>query len=175
MTHDGVGPRPQGSFDPLATSANWWDLPPLAPEDYEPPAPTVSDEPPIQFSSAPGPYRLGAPVARVGFSEALVASAPRRTEEHNDLGRFSLLIGIGLFFLLALSFFVGAMGWSVILLIFAGIGARFGFRGLSAERRGLATNRGSSIAGIVLAGLFVVTFFVTYLLSTMAVLRDAAL
>lgn len=175
MTLEGGDPARPGSFDPLATSANWWDLPPLAPDDFEPPVPPVSDAPQVQLSYAPGPPRLGAPTPRVGFSEALVASAPRRTDEHNELGQFSLLIGIGLFVLLAVSFVAGAMGWSVILLVIAGVGARYGFRGLSAERRGLATNRGSSIAGIVLAALFVVAFFVSYLLWTASTLREVGL
>jgi hypothetical protein len=153
-------PGRQRSFDPLATSANWWDLPPLAPEEYEPPVAPVPDAPQAAEFSAPVGIRLGAPAPRVGFAEGLVASTPRRTSEHNELGQFSLLIGIGLFFFLGVSYV-------------AGFGVRFGLRGLSAERRGLATNRGSSIAGLVLAAFFVVTFFVTYVLYTVSTLRDA--
>lgn len=187
----GTNPEPIRRTDPLATSANWWDLPPLAPEELEVPGTRESDvhlvapthsapgyQQPLyaQPASQPGgfsePFRFGAPEPRVGATEALVAHAPRKSMEHNELGQRSLLIGLALSLVFVVSTIAKGSAYSIALFAFAAIGVGYGVRGLNAANRGLATNRRSSIVGIVLAVGFSVAELIVWIVNLNALVQD---
>ena len=161
---------------PASTVANVYGIQTVAPPpppvdpagDYPVPAfPSPSPDP--SPAPAPVPYRFGSPVPRVGASEALVQNKARRTIEHNELGQGSLLVGIGLGIVFALAHVAHIGVITLTLVLLAALGIQFGVRGLVAAGRGLATNRGSAITGIVLASVFCVAGVIDYIVYAMHV------
>ncbi len=92
----------------------------------------------------------------MGPAERQVRAARIRTMEFNHLGQYSVLLGIALAVVWSVVAWAGGfypfLGWLAYgaLYFFAGTGLRFGVRGFRAAGRGLATNRITSVVGIVL-------------------------
>jgi hypothetical protein len=101
-----------------------------------------------------------------GPVERQVRAAPIRTMGFNHLGQRSFFLGLGVDGVLAAERFTGG-GFDPTVLggLYAGalVGLVYGVRGYNASTRGLATNRITSIVGMVLA--------LVYLLGRAVILR----
>jgi hypothetical protein len=94
-----------------------------------------------------------------GPAERQVRAAPIRTMEFNDFGQRAIFLGIAVDIVLALEWWMrGSFDIGVVSSAYAGAltGLMYGIRGYNAAARGLATNRVTSIVGIVLTGIYVV-------------------
>ncbi len=92
----------------------------------------------------------------MGPAERQVRESRIRTMDFNHLGQYSILLGIALAFVWVVIAGVGGFFPNLSmftyggLYFFAGLGFSYGVRGYNAAARGLATNRITSVVGIVL-------------------------
>lgn len=92
----------------------------------------------------------------MGPAEREVRAARIRTMDFNHYGQYSILLGIALALVWSVIASVGGFYPNLAVFTFgglyalAGLGLSYGVRGFNAAARGLATNRVTSIIGILL-------------------------
>ncbi|MBN2177626.1 MAG: hypothetical protein JW722_08230 [Demequinaceae bacterium] len=104
----------------------------------------------------------------MGPAERQVRSAKVRTMEFNHCGQYSILMGLGVSLVPAASLLAGGFypqwvmfGGALFLGVVGGLlylavkGFSYGVRGYKASKRGLATNRGTSMMGILLTSVMI--------------------